>query len=361
MAGVRLGVVLVLLLVVGLATAVVLVVGEMEPAGPDTPVAARGEDERIVSDALLPTADDAPGPAVPAALEPRVEIGIDPGAAPVRPELPRTLRGRVVDEQTGEGVRQAIVLYRVADETEARREGSVHRADDQGRFDGLPLPGPEFLATASAEVWATAPGYGVARVRPEDGELYLPLRPAEPVPPPGSIAGVVVDARNRPFAGRVLVNLTDEFQRTHAQFALADAAGRFELHGVPAGAWRAALGDSAARHWLAVPSDGVVDLQVRVDDGTSAAGPVQLPLESRELVVRGFTETVGDGAVVVVRSRAQWMFRSRVQAEEASFPRVPVGRWTLEVREAGRTLAERRIEVTAGTDALVVDLSEEDR
>ena len=360
MSGVRLGVVLVLLLVVGLATAVVVVVHDAEPDSPRTPTATIGEDEAAVPEPTTAGIAGSPGRPETSALEPRVEIGIDVGATLVRPELPRSLRGRVVDEATGAGVRGAIVLYRVADETEARREGNVHRADDDGGFDGLTLPEASFLSAASVEVWATAPGYAVARARPEEGELYLPLRPAESVPSPGTIAGVAMDARDRPFAGRVLVSLTDEFQRSQSQFAIADAAGRFELAGVPAGAWRASVGDSELGRWLIVPSNGVVDLRVRVDDGTSAAGLVQLPLQSRELIVRGLPETAGEGAVVVVRSRAKWMFRARVQSDGATLPKVPLGRWTLEVREGGRTVAERRIQVSEGVDALVVDLSEEE-
>lgn len=148
-------------------------------------------------------------------------------------EGPAEVFGRVLRAADGSPVAGAVVrlVWRQADQFQHKDPGLRDRhqvrdtqsTDAEGRF--------RFAARRGwlYELWAEAPGYPIARASdcPVGVEIRIALRPA------ARVAGVVVDPEGKPVPG-CRVMLGGKAARLMQAETRSDAAGRFELPGLPA-------------------------------------------------------------------------------------------------------------------------------
>jgi len=203
--------------------------------------------------------------------------------------------------------------------TTARRITSRADATDaRGQFEISGLEGGEYDVVALAPGLAPAVATGVALDRRGEARVDLALLPGV------RVTGRLVDERERPVPGRVLLGEIDGRKTPPVLgdrvLAEAGADGRFELSGVPPGENALAIiarGQAAERvDFTARATGGVVDLgdvrleaglvirgRVRMASGAPVAGAIVLalgtsggPMADRPLPV---AETEADGAFVL--------------------------------------------------------------
>jgi carboxypeptidase family protein len=274
------------------------------------------------------------------------------------------IAGRVVDKGGAPVASATVRVVTPAEGMTAVWEGTRQAyADDQGRFEVTGLPRRKLDLVAQHET-GSSPRVSVdLAARPAATDVTLTLEIT------GTIAGTVVTPGGEPIAGAQVMAMVDltgkseelaNFRLRGPAFDTADGAGRFEIHGLPDGAYRLRAsraeaswdamylrpgilvhaGDQAVR--LELASDGHVVGKVLFADGTapdtysvSASWGNGAPFAARD---GSFTLDAPAGRITLTVSGPQFVRKSLSDVEIKGDATTDVG--TINV-EKGRSLSGR--------------------
>ena len=249
------------------------------------------------------------------------ELGADDEALPAPPEERErvTVKGRVVGAATGKGLSGVRILV-----VRAGRGWDGTRTDETGAFVGT-VPDPSDPAVETpVELRIAMKGYRTQIVPWTSGEPVITLEARAMPPLPGIVEGLATDPSGRVVSGRLLIASYDEMGDHFGQWVRADESGAFRLEGLAPGHWQMRLAGGSAAVDVIVPEGGRTSMHLRAG---ATAWPGTLTRERfeelhRELSLPGPTRTDsqspdveqdGESAMLDERRRAARM-QARQQA-----------------------------------------------
>lgn len=177
-----------------------------------------------------------------------------------------TLDGRVVDAATGKPVAHAALQWGYVDPSkEALQKNLWGETTDDGALKFLyPRNGwwaPE-RADDVAELWVSAKGYAIVKIRAPVSPIEVRLAPL-PDRPPGAIRVRALRGDGVPWTGLARVEASDAFGDAERLCGIADADGWFTLLAVPVRFTRVRIDDRMPWSDVVVAPGGSVDVDLR--------------------------------------------------------------------------------------------------